>query len=346
MSESLLPASVISEALGESNEEIDPELLAELQREIDRHEKAKAMVKQKEQEAIEARQRAVRSQMEVEAMKSRYVNIKERLDVSKQTLRDATLRAECRERVCKTIENLRQRAEDLLIKHQNQEQDKSNTAAKILSLANITECSEEMMLKYLNSSHCDLPMAKPDLGKTVLDLQEKLGKNQNQNQNQTQPESSQASASSTEEVSQIEDKPDGEEVLEVEQDFSQMVQRIEAKCANVREELSRMAVSEQYMRTKQAQLVAKRKEKEMIEAELRAAKKEEEAKEMKRKIDELTKLLSARKDKLKATETTLEKKSNVVEKVEKLLGRKERQASYIEKQKIDQMVFDKQVKKN
>ena len=34
-----------------------------------------------------------------------------------------------------------------------------------------------------------------------------------------------------------------------------MVQRIEAKCANVREELSRMAVSEQYMRTKQAQLV-------------------------------------------------------------------------------------------
>jgi hypothetical protein len=34
-----------------------------------------------------------------------------------------------------------------------------------------------------------------------------------------------------------------------------MVQRLEAKCQNVREELGRMAVSEQYMRTKQAQLV-------------------------------------------------------------------------------------------
>jgi hypothetical protein len=34
-----------------------------------------------------------------------------------------------------------------------------------------------------------------------------------------------------------------------------LFQRLEEKCANVREELGRMAVSEQYMRTKQAQLV-------------------------------------------------------------------------------------------
>jgi hypothetical protein len=43
---------------------------------------------------------------------------------------------------------------------------------------------------------------------------------------------------------------------EVDVDMNAMVQRLEAKCANVREELGRMAVSEQYMRTKQAQLVA------------------------------------------------------------------------------------------
>ena len=52
-----------------------------------------------------------------------------------------------------------------------------------------------------------------------------------------------------------------------------------------------------------------------------------------------------RKAKLKATENTLEKKSTVVDKVEKILNRKERQATYIEKQKIEQLVFEKKVKK-
>ena len=41
----------------ESGEEVDAELLAEYQREIDRHEAAVRMVKQKEQEAIEAKKR-------------------------------------------------------------------------------------------------------------------------------------------------------------------------------------------------------------------------------------------------------------------------------------------------
>jgi hypothetical protein len=49
---------------------------------------------------------------------------------------------------------------------------------------------------------------------------------------------------------------------------------------------------------------------------------------MRRKVEELTQLLSARKAKLKATENTLEKKTNVVEKVEKILNRKERQVFY------------------
>jgi len=48
-----------------------------------------------------------------------------------------------------------------------------------------------------------------------------------------------------------------EEEEEVDVDINAMVARLEAKCANVREELGRMAVSEQYMRTKQAQLVIK-----------------------------------------------------------------------------------------
>jgi predicted component of type VI protein secretion system len=66
---------------------------------------------------------------------------------------------------------------------------------------------------------------------------------------------------------------------------------------------------------------------------------------MRRKVEELTKLLAMRKAKLKATENTLEKKSNVVDRVEKLLNSKERKATYIEKQKIEQLVYEKKVKK-
>jgi hypothetical protein len=45
------------QSFAESGEDVDAELLAEYQREIDRHEEAVRMVKQKEQEAIEAKKR-------------------------------------------------------------------------------------------------------------------------------------------------------------------------------------------------------------------------------------------------------------------------------------------------
>merc|ERR1712018_1077469 len=48
-----------------------------------------------------------------------------------------------------------------------------------------------------------------------------------------------------------------EEALNI--DLYESVQRLEAKCAGVREELGNMALSEQYMRTKQAQLRARKR---------------------------------------------------------------------------------------
>ena len=75
---------------------------------------------------------------------------------------------------------------------------------------------------------------------------------------------------------------DHEEISEEVEDalaikLEETVHSLEAKCAGVREELGRMALSEQYMRTKQAQLKAKKKEKEAEEAAKRAAQKELEA---------------------------------------------------------------------
>ena len=67
------------------------------------------------------------------------------------------------------------------------------------------------------------------------------------------------------------------DLKEVTKDLKETVTNIEAKCAGVRDELGQMAMSEQYMRTKQAQLLAKRKEKEAEKALEAAAIKELEA---------------------------------------------------------------------
>lgn len=344
-----------------TTEEVDPELLAEYQRELERHEAAQRMVRLKEQEALEAKRRAAESQQTVEEMTHRYLNVKQRLDVSKQTLEDARLRSECRERVCNTINGLRLRAEELLKKHQLQIESRDDNRSKLITLTSMSENARA----FANQQENQKPMV--DLSQTVLNLQEKLAKNSSSQQPQQlpqpqqpqqlpQPQQQQTLEKDSTQISVSVDQQQsaaaadantdvGNDAGEPEVDINAMVQRIEAKCANVREELGRMAVSEQYMRTKQAQLVAKRKEKEMMEAERKAAVKENEAQEMRRKVEELTQLLAARKAKLKATENTLQRKTVVVEKVEKILTSKERKANYIEKQKVDQVMFGKTPKK-
>jgi len=67
------------------------------------------------------------------------------------------------------------------------------------------------------------------------------------------------------------------DLKEATKDLKETVNNIEAKCAGVREELGQMAMSEQYMRTKQAQLLAKRSEKKADLALEVASRKEQEA---------------------------------------------------------------------
>ena len=85
-----------------------------------------------------------------------------------------------------------------------------------------------------------------------------------------------AKVSPSEEVKGAEALVDND-LKDVTKDLKETVTNIEAKCAGVREELGQMAMSEQYMRTKQAQLLAKRREKEAEAALQAAAKKEQEA---------------------------------------------------------------------
>merc|ERR1719273_1987902 len=130
------------------------------------------------------------------------------------------------------------------------------------------------------------------------------------------------------------------DLKEITKDINKAVVNIEARCVGVREELGQMAMSEQYLRTKQAQLLAKRKEKEANTALEMAAKKEQEAQDMRRKVANMMKLLEERKTKLKVTENVLDKRTNVVDKVNKLLEGKERRANFVQKQRDECVVFD------
>jgi len=133
---------------------------------------------------------------------------------------------------------------------------------------------------------------------------------------------------------------------EITMDLNEQVSKMHAKCASVREELGQMAMSEQYMRTKQAQLLAKTREREAQLAIELAAEKEREAQAMRKKVTDMMKLLEERKNKLKMTEVVLEKKAVVVEKVNKILDSKERRAKNVEKQHAECLAFDKKQKKN
>lgn len=125
-----------------------------------------------------------------------------------------------------------------------------------------------------------------------------------------------------------------------------MVAQMEAKVASVRETLGEMAMSEQYMRTKRAQLLARTREREAQLAMQLATEKEKEAAEMRQKVKHMMLLLDERRNKLRATVDVLQKKSGVVEKVNKLLDSKERRANYVEKQRDEVLAFDKKQKKN
>jgi hypothetical protein len=130
------------------------------------------------------------------------------------------------------------------------------------------------------------------------------------------------------------------DLKEATKDLKETVNNIEAKCAGVREELGQMAMSEQYMRTKQAQLFAKRREKEADLALSVASRKEQEAQDMRRKVANMMKLLEERRNKLKVTENVLETRSNVVDKVNKVLDSKLRKADFVQKQCDECLAFD------
>jgi len=334
------------------------ELEAEFQRELERNSAALELLKERAEEAKCAKTRADLTAQKMECMKFKYLDIQEKMERSRKLLQNAQDRIERQEQVRRTVANLRQKADLYQSKLNMQKLLKESGGAMPDSecggMPDIEGCSgfdfPEPIINYEeeerqeNDEEATKSGSKIDYARTVLDLQEKLSRvqaptlQQSSTASQLPSSSAKAAENDHEEISE-----EVEDALAIK--LEETVHSLEAKCAGVREELGRMALSEQYMRTKQAQLKAKKKEKEAEEAAKRAAQKELEAAEMRQKVGNMMKLLAERKNKLKSTENVIEKKGVVVEKVTKLLDSKQRKETFVSNKKEELLAFDKAGKK-
>jgi len=124
------------------------------------------------------------------------------------------------------------------------------------------------------------------------------------------------------------------------------VDRIEGKVQSVRGNIADIALSEQYLRTKQALLMAKKKEQEKKIAENIADIRETEVIKMREKVKHMQELLHQRKEKLKATEEIMNAKNEEKKVIDKMIEKASRRENYLEKEMVDKVVFEKDTKNN
>merc|ERR1711974_440259 len=127
-----------------------------------------------------------------------------------------------------------------------------------------------------------------------------------------------------------------------EEEVKQMVENVEGKCKTVKSDMADTAMTEQYLRTKQALLMAKKKEQEMKVAANIAAIREQEVQKMRDKVKCMQDLLASRKQKLKITEEILVEKGDQKKHLDKDVEKMKRRESFVEKELIDRKIFEKE----
>jgi len=130
-----------------------------------------------------------------------------------------------------------------------------------------------------------------------------------------------------------------------EEEVKDMVAKVEGKCKNIKDNIADMAMSEQYLRTKQAMLKAKKREQEMKIAQKMAELREEEVIKMREKVARMQELLSSRKTELKITEEIIHEKDGEKENLEKRIEATRRRESYVEKKIFEKVMFEKPAEK-
>merc|ERR1711976_722728 len=120
-----------------------------------------------------------------------------------------------------------------------------------------------------------------------------------------------------------------------EDEVKNMVARVEGKCETMRGDIADMAMSEQYLRTKQALLKAKKREQEMQIAQNIAALREEEVIKMREKVEKMQELLQSRREKLRVTEEIMNEKDGAKQVLDKKIEASLRRQNFVEKKIIE-----------
>merc|ERR1719435_385332 len=185
------------------------------------------------------------------------------------------------------------------------------------------------------------PIIKPEeVTQEAVTAKGEIQQDKNDGEDKTDMEKTEAQACAKEQIEKINSGSDiAEENTKMsEEDVKATVTRIEGKVKSVRGNIADMAMSEQYLRTKQALLMAKKKEKEMKIAEIREA----EVNKMREKVKHMQELLLQRKQKLKTTEEIMDAKNEEKKAIDKIIEKTKRRETYVENEIVDRVIFEKE----
>lgn len=324
------------------------ELEIEFERELKRNHLALQLLRERANEAKIAKSRAELSAQKKECMMTKLKTLQENMALTNDTLTKAQDRIDKQDQIRVMVDNMKCKINDYAVKLNMQKQNSQQ-------LGMLGECNPDFdfptpLIDYGEEEEKVETQAQQNIETQIEPEAQKLPpsddakESQQIQKNQENPDHETECPHSdlNESVQRLEAKCAGarsEESLNI--DLQESVQRLEAKCGGIREELGQMALSEQYMRTKQAQLRAKKKELEAKEATIKAELREKEASDMRTKVAGMMKLLAERKNKLKVTENVIVKKGNVVDNVNKIIKQKDIRIKQREKQKDELLAFGK-----
>merc|ERR1712227_1169463 len=130
-----------------------------------------------------------------------------------------------------------------------------------------------------------------------------------------------------------------------EEEIKNMVAKVEDKCQNMREDIADMAMSEQYLRTKQALLKAKKKGQEMKIAQNMASLREDEVVKMREKVAKMQELLASRQQEVKLTEEIIHEKDGAKKDLDKRIEASLRRQTFVEKKIVEKVMIENPKKK-
>lgn len=182
--------------------------------------------------------RAAQSKAIMTSMEQRYHDIQSKVETTRQTLSEATHKLERQNKLTEDLEHLKQMVE--------QAADQANTSDTQSSAASAVDILESLPTKGPTSKAVDY-------ASIVEQLQSKLAVKDSQERNE-----------------QAERQRAADEITAT-------VRRLEEKSANVRAKIEQIALYEESLKTRRAQLMATKREREALKAVQEAKKKEEEA---------------------------------------------------------------------